>query len=244
MRQLPADDRAAHRSTRRCGSSRTASGAIVSVERLAVRRQAAARRAARLRRCCRTSRASSPACRPTIAELRRELLVGTMLVVVPVHLLVSIVGVVPRSPGARSSRWNSSSTRSRRSPTAAACTAACRRTSSNDELSRLGDHAQRDDRAARDVVRRAAPLHRRREPRAQDAAHRAARRRRARDASATRRAAERMHGARGSAAGDDAHGGSRRQPAHARARRRRTLRPASRAGRRSSRSCATSTRPR
>ena len=52
-------------------------------------------------------------------------------------------------------------------------------------------HAERDDRAARDVVRRAAPLHRRREPRAQDAAHRAARRRRARDASRRRTAARR-----------------------------------------------------
>ena len=93
-----------------------------------------------------------------------------------------------------------------------------------------GQHAERDDRAPRDVVRRAAPLHRRRVARAEDAAHRAARRRRARDAS--RRAGQRGDaGARGGAAGDGANVRPRRQPAHARPRRRGTLRPLPRAGR-------------
>ena len=170
----------------------------------------------------RTSRASSSRCRRISAELPPQLLVGTMVVLAPIIFVVSLVvaylvvgnafrpvdqliNEVEAITDGRSLH--------RRLPADA----------SNDELSRLGHHGERDAHAPRDVVRRAAPVHRRREPRAQDAAHGAAGRRRARDASGhqSRRANGR---ARGGAAGDGAHVGSRRQSAHARARRRGSFR--------------------
>ena len=152
-------------------------------------------------------------------------LLGAALVVSAAHPgAVRLAGrsSSPRTPPSRSSE---SRRRSSRSPTAAASTDVSIRRKGALELAPPDGAVERNDRAARDVLRRPAPLYGRRQPRAQDTARGAARRRGARDARDARR--HRATGrARGGAPRDDAHGGPRREPAHAGARRRRTLRPA------------------
>src|SRR6266851_5266883 len=80
-----------------------------------------------------------------------------------------------------------------------------------------GRDAEPNDDAARAELRRPAPLHRRREPRAQDAAHGAARRGGARDHDAAPAPRDARDAGR-NAAGDQAHDGARGRAAHAGAR--------------------------
>ena len=131
----------------------------------------------------------------------------------------------------------------RRSPTVARCTGGSRSDRGRREIARLGSTLNEMIERLGAVVRRAAPVHRRREPRAEDAAHRAARRRGTGDDRECA-ARDQLRGARGGAAGNHAHGRPRGEPAHARARGRGPFRPASRTGGRSRRSCAMCSRPR